>query len=119
MRVFLIVALVLAVGLGAWLALRDDGLIEQVTAQRIETALLDNRVPEPMARCMAPRLADRLNIGQLRALERAAPQERESRIPLSTGEAMARLRRIDDRAAVEQVVMVAGGCGFDLMREWF
>ena len=115
MRRLLVLALIVALSVGAWLFFRDDGVLEQVTAERIEQALLDNRVPAPMAACMAPRLADRLSINQLRKLERAKPQDGESRIPLSTGEAMARLRRIDDREAVEQVVLVAGGCGFDLM----
>jgi hypothetical protein len=103
--------------LGAWLVLRDDGLLEQVTAARVEQALLDNRVPPPLASCMAPRLADQLSIGQLRALERAAPQDGESSVPLSTGEAMARLRRIDDPEAVKTMVGIAGGCGFELMLE--
>ena len=115
LRGLFILGLAIVLGGGAWFFLRDDGALEQVTAARIEQALLDNRVPEPMAACMGPRLADRLTINQLRALERAKPQDGESAIPLSTGEAMARLRRIDDREAVEQVVVVAGGCGFDLM----
>ncbi len=115
LRGLFILGLAIVLGGGAWLVLRDDGVLEQVTAARVEQALLDNRVPEPMAACMGPRLADRLSISQLRALERAKPQEGESTIPLSTGEAMARLRRIDDREAVEQVVVVAGGCGFELM----
>ncbi|MEL6542527.1 MAG: hypothetical protein AAFP79_04695 [Pseudomonadota bacterium] len=115
LRGLFILGLAIVLGGGAWFVLRDDGVLEQVTAARVEQALLDNRVPEPMAACMGPRLADRLSISQLRALERAKPQEDESTIPLSTGEAMARLRRIDDREAVEQVVVTAGGCGFELM----
>ncbi len=114
LRGLFILALAIVLGGGAWFILRDDGALEQVTAARIEHALLDNRVPEPMAACMGPRLADRLSISQLRALERAKPQDGESALPLSTGEAMARLRRIDDREAVEQVVVVAGVGGFDL-----
>jgi hypothetical protein len=110
---------ILGIGLVAYLFLRDDGALERVTAARVEQALVDNRVPMPMAGCMGPRLADRLTISQLRALERARPQEDESAIPLSTGEAMARLERIDDRDAVEQVAIVAGGCGFDLMMRKF
>ncbi|MDJ0976979.1 MAG: hypothetical protein QNI87_00415 [Erythrobacter sp.] len=119
LRGLIILTLAIVLGAGAYFVLRDDGVLEQVTAERVEQALLDNRVPEPMAACMGPRLADRLSIGQLRALERAKPQAGESTLPLSTGEAMARLRRIDDREAVEQVVIVAGGCGFDLMMQGF
>lgn len=115
LRGLFILGLAIVLGGGAYFVLRDDGVLEQVTAQRIEQALLDNRVPPPMAACMGERLADRLSISQLRALERAKPQEGESTLPLSTGEAMARLRRVDDREAVEQVVVTAGSCGFDLM----
>lgn len=114
-RGLLILVLAIALVTGAWFVLRDDGVLEQVTANRIEQALLDNRVPPPMASCMGERLADRLSISQLRALERAKAQDGESKVPLSTGEAMTRLRRIEDREAVEQVVVTAGGCGFELM----
>ena len=92
-----------------------DGVIEQVTEARVEQALLDNGLPTPMAECMAPRLVDRLTITQLKKLERFAPEEGESSIPNSTGQALARLRRVDDLEAIETVVTVAGGCGFDLM----
>ncbi|MEM6857649.1 MAG: hypothetical protein AAF559_07240 [Pseudomonadota bacterium] len=114
-RLFYLASLIVLIALGVWVFLRDDGVLEQVTAARVEQALLDNRVPPPMAACMGERLADRLSISQLRALERAKPQAGESTLPLSTGEAMARLRRVDDREAVEQVVVTAGSCGFDLM----
>ena len=116
MRRWLLVLILFAfIAIGAWFVLRDDGMLEQVTAERIEQALLDNRVPAPMAACMAPRLADQLSLGQLKRLERAAPQEGESRVPLSTGEALERLRRIDDPEAVRTVARVAGGCGFELI----
>ena len=110
--------LALAVIAGSlWYLFRDEGLLEQVTEERVEAALLDNRFPEPMAACMAPRLVDELSISQLRKLERLAPEEGETRIPLSVGQAMARLRRVDDREAVETLVSVGGGCGFELMLE--
>ncbi|MEM7781403.1 MAG: hypothetical protein AAF697_13525 [Pseudomonadota bacterium] len=117
MRFLVILILVFGIGLGAWFFLREDGVLEQVTEERVEQALLDNYVPAPMAQCMAPRLVDRLSVDQLLKLERFAAQEGESRIPTSTGEAMARFRRVDDREAVEQLVIVAGGCGIDLMLE--
>lgn len=117
MRFLLILILVFGIGIGAWVFLREDGVLEQVTEQRVEQALLANHVPTPMAECMAPRLVDRLSINQLMKLERLAAEEGESRIPTSTGEAMARFRRVDDREAVEQLVRVAGGCGFDLMMQ--
>ena len=120
MRRLLVIVLVLAAIAGAaWFLLRDGGVVEQVTEARVETALLHNGFPKPMAECMAPRLVDRLSIAQLKKLERLGAQEGETAIPLSTGEAMARLRRVEDREAVEALVTVGGGCGFDLMMERF
>ncbi len=115
MRWLLILLVLAAIAGTAWYVLRSDGLLQQVTEDRVRTALIDNRVPEPMADCMAPRLVDKLSISQLRKLERLAPEEGERKIPLSVGEAMVRLRRVDDREAVETLVTVAGGCGFDMM----
>lgn len=116
MKKLIVLLLVIAAIAGAaWYLLRDGGLVEEVTEARVKTALLDNGFPEPMAACMATRLTDRLSIVQLKKLERLAPEDGESRIPLSTGKAMARLRRVDDRQAVETLVTVGGGCGFDMM----
>ena len=111
---FAILAMLLLVG-GVWFLLRDDGVIDEVNEDNIRAVLLENRVPKPMANCMAPRLVDQLSLNQLRKLQRAAPQDGEGAVPLSTGEAIARLRRVDDRETVETVVSVAGGCGFELM----
>ena len=117
MRFLVIMLLVMAFGVGLYFVFKGDGMLERVTEQRVEQALIDNRVPLAMSECMAPRLVDRLSINQLMKLERLAAQDGETTIPLSTGGAVARLRRVDDREAVEQLVRVAGGCGFDLMLE--
>ena len=119
MRKIAILIVIVLLALGAWMFLRDDGLLDQVTEARVEQALLDNRVPPEMASCMAPRLVDRLTINQLMKLERMAPQDGETSVPLSMGEAMARLRRVDDRDALEAVVMVGGGCGVEMMMQRF
>ena len=103
----LILILVLALGVGAWIWF---GGLDKVTEARVKTVLLDNGVPETMADCMAPRMVERLSINQLRKLERAAPQDGESAVPLSTQDALARIRRIDDNEAVEVTVTAAGVC---------
>ncbi|BDI60581.1 hypothetical protein [Qipengyuania nanhaisediminis] len=115
MKRLLFLLAILALGIGAYFLLRDDGVLEQVTEARVEAALLGNGVPADMAGCMAPRLTDRLSIVQLRRLERMAPQEGEPAIPPSTDAALERLRRVDDQQAVEQLVRVAAGCGVELM----
>jgi len=116
---YVLLFIVFLIGLGAFYMLGGEKLVEKVTEARVEQALIDNGVPVRMSQCMAPRLVEKLTIEQLLKLERFAPEEGEGSIPLSTGEAMARLRRIDDRDAVEQVVIVAGGCGVERALELF
>ncbi|WP_298464973.1 hypothetical protein [uncultured Erythrobacter sp.] len=98
---------------GGWLVFRDGGLMNQVTEERVEDALLAKGVPVPMAACMAPKLVDRLSISQLRKLEKLGPEEGESRLPTSPGDALSRLRRVDDEAAVEALAVVGARCGVD------
>lgn len=115
MRFLTILIVVFAIGLGAWFLLRDEGVVEKVTEVRVEQVLLANGVPPRMADCMADRLVDRLSINQLRKLERAAPQDGETSVPISTDDALARIRRVDDEAAVEQVVINATRCGAEAL----
>ncbi len=100
-------------GLAAWFVFKPEGLLQQVTEERVEEALLANGVPMPMAGCMAPRLTDRLTIDQLRNLEKLAPEEGEARFPMNAAEALNRLRRVGDDEAVEQLARVATGCGLE------
>ncbi|MEL6878095.1 MAG: hypothetical protein AAGL68_08375 [Pseudomonadota bacterium] len=118
-KLLVLLLLIAAIAGGVWFVLRDDGVLEQVTEERVKAALLANRLPEPMADCMAPKLTDRLTIAQLLKLEKLKAQDGETALPLSTGEAMARLRRVDDRQAVETLVRVGGGCGVELIMDRF
>ncbi|MEQ8771473.1 MAG: hypothetical protein RIC51_01360, partial [Erythrobacter sp.] len=68
MRLLAILVAIVVIAAGAWLVLREDGVLEQVTAARVEDALVANGMPAPMAECMGERLVDRLTIGQLRRL---------------------------------------------------
>ena len=119
MRLIAVGLAVLVIAIGAWLVLREDGILEQVTAARVEQALIDNGMPEPMADCMGERLVDRLDIAQLRKLERLAPEQGEAGIPRSISEALDRLYRVDDPEAVEALATSAAGCGVELLRERF
>ena len=69
-------------------------------------------VPEEQAGCMAPRMAERLTRDQLRKLQNVAPQEGEAALPRDAGEALARIRRVDDPEAVEVTVRAAAACAF-------
>ena len=115
MRNIVILLVALAIGIAGYFVLRDDGVLEQVTAARVETALVANGVPGNLAECMAPRLADRLSIAQLRKLEAIAPHEGEGKVPASFDEARARIERIDDPEGTEQLVIVSARCAIGLI----
>ncbi len=111
MKKLLILTLFIAAITGAaWFVLRDGGVLEQVTEERVRTALLDSGAPAPLADCMAPQLVDRLSLTQLKKLERLGPAEGESRVPMSPGEAIARMQRVDDDEAVAALVGTGGKC---------
>jgi len=119
LRLLAILLAIVILALGAWLVLREDGVLEQVTAKRVEDALVANGMPAPMANCMGERLVDRLTIAQLHRLERLAPEDGETAVPRSVREALDRLRRVDDPEAVEALAGSAAGCGVELLRERF
>ncbi len=114
MRKLIVLLLVVALAVGAWIYF---GGLDRVTQTRVQTALTDAGVPETLATCMAPRMVDRLSLNQLRKLERMGPQDGETVVPLSSAEALARLRRVDDPEAVEMTVRAAGGCALESMLE--
>lgn len=116
-RFVLILIAAIALGIGAWFVFRDGGVLEQVTEERVEQALLANGVPENLATCMAPRLTDRLSIIQLKKLERLAPEVGEDPVPLSPGKALERLERVDDPEAVKTLGSIAAGCGIDMLKQ--
>ena len=108
-KVLIVIALLALVGLGIW---GLTGGFERVTADRIQTALTDNGVPEPIAACMGTRLSERLTIGQLRELENLAERERAAGIPRSTVEMLERVRAVEDRELLETVAATAAICSF-------
>ncbi|MCK0128900.1 hypothetical protein [Erythrobacter sp. F6033] len=111
MRLTAILLAIVLLAVGGWYVFRDGGLLNQVTEERVEDALLLNGVPLPMAECMAPKLTERLSISQLTKLERLAPEEGEARVPRNFSEALKRLRRVDDDEAVQQLAVVGARCG--------
>lgn len=110
MRKTLIVIVLLALaGIALWGAL---GGFERVTAGRIESALINRGVPQPVAACMGTRMSERLTISQLRELERLGEREDEAGLPASTVEFLERLRSVEDRELIEVVGTSAAICSF-------
>lgn len=108
MRKILVLLLVAGIGFAAWFYF--GGGLDRVTEGRVKAALVNNGIPTPMADCMAPKLVDDLSIPQLVALEELAPQGDEGQLPNSPGEAIDRLRRVDDTEAVTALVSAGTSC---------
>nr|WP_298926402.1 hypothetical protein [uncultured Erythrobacter sp.] len=110
-RLTVILLAIVLIAFAGWLTFRDGGWLNQVTEDRVEDALILNGVPLSMAECMAPKLTERLSIGQLRSLENLAPAEGEERVPTSLSGALDRLKRVEDNEAVRQLAVVGARCG--------
>lgn len=103
------IAVLAIIGMAVW---GYFGGFERVTAGRIESALVQNGVPQPVAACMGERLSERLTVGQLRELENIAEGEREAGIPQNTVELLERVRAVEDRELIEVVGTSAAICSF-------
>ena len=110
MRFLLGLVLLVVLGVGAWLYW--GGGMQVVTERSVRVALVEAGVPESQAECMAPRMTERLTPQQLRRLERVAPQEGEAKLPRNAGDALDRIRRVDDPEAVEVTIRAAAACTF-------
>lgn len=117
MRRLIIMLLILAFGVALYLAFRSDALIEKVTENRVEDALVANGAPLPLASCMAKRLVDELTLDQLRKLEALAPQTGETTIPRSVDTALDRVKRVDDPQAVRTLGAAGVACSVSILRE--
>ena len=110
-RTLIVIVLLGLVAFGVWIYF---GGVEQVTERRVEAALVEAGLPRDQASCMAARMTERLTLNQLRKLEGLAAQEGEAALPLSPGEILARLRRVDDPQAVEVTATAAAICALGL-----
>ncbi len=110
-RLLIVIVVLAAVGIGLWAYF---GGIEEVTERRVEAALVEAGVPQGQAACMAARMTERLTLNQLRKLERLGAQEGETPVPLSPGEVLSRVRRVDDSQAVEVTATAAAICALGL-----
>jgi hypothetical protein len=108
-RTILIVVAVLAVLAGGWLL---TGGLGRAVERRIESGLVAQGLPQPMAGCMAKRMAKRLTLGQLRGLEALSQGGGEAAAVPSVAEFLERLRRIDDAEAIEVTATSAAVCAF-------
>lgn len=115
MRLTAILLAIVLLALAGWLMFREGGWLNQVTEDRVEDALIVNGVPLPIAACMAPKLTERLSVGQLRSLEKLAPAEGEERVPSSLSDALDRLNRVEDPEAVRQLAVVGARCGSETL----
>ena len=81
------------------------GCVEQIKESRVKTALVEGGLSDPLAGCMAHRMAQKLTIKQLRSLQKVNRAPRHS-----IGEFIAALRQNGDADAVEVTLSSAGLC---------
>ena len=105
-RIALVAALLVVAAAVIWFA---TGGVERSAQARIETALVEQGLPQPFAACMADRLATRLSVSQLRELEGAFAREDRAR---TVSEMLESARGIEDRAIVETAAASAAICAF-------
>jgi hypothetical protein len=97
MRKGLVVVLGCAVALG--------GCVEQhIARSRVQAALTNAGLSQPMAQCMAARMVDHLTIKQLKKLEALQGPKR------SAMDYVAAVRRVNDPETIEVTVTAAGAC---------
>ena len=109
-RVAIILAVLVIAGLILWATV--GGGFQGAVEDRLEDEMVAAGLPQPMAECMAGRMADRLSIGQLRKLESLRPEEGEADIPLNIAEFLERVRRVDDPEVLEVSATSAAICAF-------
>ncbi|MBO6528210.1 hypothetical protein [Erythrobacter sp.] len=109
-RVLIVLALLVAGAAVVWATI--GGGLQGTVEERLENELVARGLPEPMAECMATRMAERLSVGQIRKLENLRPEEGEADIPLSVAGFLERVRRVDDPEVVEVAASSAAICAF-------
>lgn len=93
------------------LALAASGCVQEIKAGRVKSALMDGGLGEPLAQCMANRMASKLTIHQLKQLQRL------NRAPRRTiAEFVAALRANGDLDAIEVTASSAALCKAGFIR---
>lgn len=109
-RLLIVLALLAVVGAVLWATL--GGGLQGTAEDRLEREFVARGLPQPMAACMAERMAERLSVLQLRKLKELAPEEGEADGPLSVAELLERVRRVDDAEVLEVTASSAAVCAF-------
>ena len=91
--------------------LAASGCVQQIKESRVKSALTEGGLSEPLAACMAHRMASKLSIRQLRSLQRlnAAPRR-------TISEFVAALRQNGDADAIEVTLSSAALCKTGFVR---
>ncbi|MBX7501920.1 hypothetical protein K3181_10750 [Qipengyuania sp. YG27] len=108
----LVIVLALLAVAGALLWATVGGGLQGSVEERLQAELVARGLPQPMAECMAGRMAERLSVNQIRKLMKLAPEEGEADIPLNVAEFLERVRRVDDPEVLEVAAGSAAVCAF-------
>ena len=81
---------------------------------RVEAGLIKAGVSPRMAQCMAPRMTDRLSVGQLRKLQSLSRMARDGGRRMSVDELVRNVRALDDPEIVTVTSKAALVCALDI-----
>ena len=95
---------------GLWATV--GGGLQATVEDRLEDEFVARGLPQPMAECMAGRMAQRLSVTQLRKLENLRAEDGEADVPLSIAELLERVRRVGDSEVLEVAASSAAVCAF-------
>jgi len=109
-RILIVLALLVVGGVVLWATV--GGGLQATVEDRLEHELVARGLPQPMAECMAGRMAERLSVAQLRKLENLRAEDGEADIPLGIAELLDRIRRVGDSEVLEVAASSAAVCAF-------
>jgi len=109
-RILIVLALLVVGGLVLWATV--GGGLQATVEDRLEDEFVARGLPQPMAECMAGRMAQRLSVTQLRKLENLRAEDGEGDVPLSIAELLERVRRVGDSEVLEVAASSAAVCAF-------
>ena len=91
--------------------LAASGCVQQIKESRVKSALTDGGLSEPLATCMAHRMASKLTIKQLRSLQKVNANRGRT-----ISEFIAALRQHGDADAIEVTASSAALCKTGFVR---
>ncbi|MBU6268191.1 MAG: hypothetical protein KGN34_11665 [Sphingomonadales bacterium] len=92
------------------LALLAGACVQDIKQNRVETALVNAGLPQPLSECMARRMAEKLTIAQLRRLQALGVEKR------TYGDYIRAVKNVHDNDALEVLLASFALCKTGIVR---